>query len=77
MVLREGLRTTVFGAGAGLLLSLGLTRFLSQMLFGVSPFDGVTFGVVTLTLAAVALVAAYLPARRATRVEPMAALRDE
>jgi ABC-type antimicrobial peptide transport system permease subunit len=65
------------GIGIGLVLSAAVTRLLSQMLFGVAPTDAVTFAAVSLLLAAVALAAAWLPARRATRIDPMAALRSE
>ncbi len=76
-VLREGLGLAVLGAVCGIALSLGLSRLLAGMLFGVTPRDVPTFAGVSITLIAVALVACYLPARRATKVDPMVALRYE
>ena len=77
MVLGEGARMTLLGAGIGVLAALALTRFMAKMLFGVRPVDPVTFGVVTLLLCGIALFASYVPARRAMRVDPMVALRHE
>jgi ABC-type antimicrobial peptide transport system permease subunit len=65
------------GTVLGILLALGLSRGLSIFLFGVSPFDPLTFGAVVLALAVSGLVAGYLPARRATRVDPLTSLRTE
>ena len=76
-VLRDGMGLAVLGTALGLVLSLGLSRFLAGMLFDVSPRDPLTFVAVPGTLLFVALVACYLPARRATRVDPMVALRHE
>jgi putative ABC transport system permease protein len=77
LVLGQGLRLTVIGLAIGLALSLALTRLLSSLLFGVTPTDLVTFAGVTLLLCAVVLGACYLPARRATSVDPMVVLRYE
>jgi putative ABC transport system permease protein len=76
-VLREGLLLTIFGEAAGLTTALITTRFLSRLLFGVTPTDALTFGSITVILASVALVACYIPARRATSVDPCLALRNE
>jgi ABC-type antimicrobial peptide transport system permease subunit len=65
------------GTALGLAAALVLTRSMGTLLFGVTPTDPVTFIVVPLSLALVALVASYLPARRATRVDPVAALRAD
>ncbi len=66
-----------FGLGAGLAGSLVLTRFLQTMLFNVKPTDPLTFAGISALLGAVALAACFVPARRATRVDPLAALRHE
>jgi predicted lysophospholipase L1 biosynthesis ABC-type transport system permease subunit len=76
-VLLDALVLTAIGAGIGLGGALVLTRFLGAYLFGVAPHDPITFGLVMVFLCAVALVASALPARRATRVDPTAALRAE
>jgi putative ABC transport system permease protein len=75
LMLGQGLKLTLVGVAAGLALSLALARFLSSMLFGVSAHDPTTFAAITLLLAGVALTASYLPARRATKVNPIVALR--
>jgi predicted permease len=77
MIVRQGLRLTLIGTAIGLLGALGLTRVLKSMLFGVKPTDPVTFVAVSILLAAVALLACYIPARRATKIDPMVALRYE
>jgi putative ABC transport system permease protein len=77
MILGQGLILTLIGIGSGLLAALLLTRFLSSLLFGVSAADPLTYIAVSLPLIAVALLACYIPARRATRVDPMVALRYE
>ena len=76
LVLRQGLRTTGVGIGLGLAGAVVLTRYLQSLLFGVSARDAGVFAAVTVLLFAVAVLACYIPARRATRVAPMAALRD-
>jgi predicted permease len=77
MAVGEGMRLVVIGLAVGLLGAVALTRFVRTMLFGVSPADPLTFGAISAALAAVALLACYIPARRATRVDPLVALRDE
>jgi putative ABC transport system permease protein len=75
--LGEGARMVVFGVAAGLIGSAMLTRFLQTMLFEIKPTDPLTFGVLTALLVSVALLACLIPARRATRVDPLLALRHE
>jgi predicted permease len=77
MVLRQGLSTTALGVGTGLLAAWVLGRFLASMLYGVRETDPVTLMAVAILLGGVALLASYVPARRATRVDPMIALRYE
>jgi len=77
LVLRESLVVAGVGVGAGALVALGLTRLLQSQLYGVSAADPVTFVAVPLALLGVAGLAAYLPARRATRIDPVRALRSE
>ena len=77
LVLGESAKLLLAGLAAGIVAALGLTRFLATLLFGVKTDDPLTFICVALILAGVALLACYLPARRATQVEPMAALRCE
>ena len=77
LFLRHGLLLTGTGIAIGLAVSLALTRVMAALLFGVGPMDPVTYAAVSAGLAAVALLAAWLPARRAARVPPMVALRAE
>jgi putative ABC transport system permease protein len=77
MVLREGMVLTGLGVGIGLVAAVWLTRFASNLLYGVTPGDAATRVVVVLLVAAAALLACWLPARRATRVDPVVALRSE
>jgi predicted permease len=77
LVLKEGVPLIVAGLALGLVGAFGLTRLMASLLFGVSPIDPVTFASVALTLAAVALLASYLPARRASGLDPTEALRWE
>jgi predicted permease len=75
LVIGQGARLAVAGLALGLLFSLVLGRILSTLLFGVSPYDPATYAGVSLGLMAVAIIACYVPARRATRVDPIVALR--
>ena len=75
LVLGQGMRIALVGIGAGIVAALWLTRLLSKMIYGVGATDPVTFGGVALLLTAVALLACYIPARRAMRIDPTSALR--
>jgi putative ABC transport system permease protein len=77
MILGQGLRTIFVGVAIGITGSLALTRTVESLLFGVTATDPLTFGGVTLLLVGAALLACYIPARRATKVDPMVALRCE
>jgi ABC-type antimicrobial peptide transport system permease subunit len=77
MFLRQGLLLTAIGVVCGLAAAAGLTRLMKTLLFEVSPLDPVTYCAVSLVLAAAALLASYVPARRATTIEPVEALRVE
>ncbi|HEY6272167.1 MAG TPA: ABC transporter permease [Terriglobales bacterium] len=77
MVCKQGLRLAGIGLASGVLLALAVTRVMSKVLFGISPTDPGTFAAIIALLALVALFACYVPARRATKVDPMVALRHE
>ena len=77
MVMRQGLELTVAGSVLGLIGAVALTRVMASLLFGVSTTDAVTFAAVPVVLVATAMLASYIPARRATCVDPVVALRDE
>jgi len=77
LIVRNGMILTLIGTVAGLAGAFALTRLMTTMLFGVTPTDISTFATVSLVLIVVALLACYLPARRATKVDPLVALRYE
>jgi putative ABC transport system permease protein len=77
LIVGQGMRPIFMGIGIGLVGALALSRFGSSLLFGVKAADPVTYGAVTLLVIAAALLSCYVPARRALRVDPVAALRQE
>jgi putative ABC transport system permease protein len=76
MVLRQGLGLSIAGVALGLFGALIASNLMTGMLYGVRPTDPLTFGSVALLLIVIALFACYIPARRATRMDPMVALRE-
>lgn len=77
LILCQGLSLTLIGIAMGVVVSMGVARLLAKLLCGVSPTDFLTYAAVSLIWLAVAAVACYLPARRASRVDPTEALRNE
>ncbi|PYT75392.1 MAG: hypothetical protein DMG42_08760 [Acidobacteria bacterium] len=77
LVLRQGMRLAIAGVLIGVCAAVGLVRFIASFLFGVTTWDPIVFLSVPLLLLSAALVAVWLPARRATRIDPMQALRSE
>jgi ABC-type antimicrobial peptide transport system permease subunit len=77
LVLRRSLALVLVGLTVGLLSAAGLQRFVRSLLFGIAPYDVLTFSAVPLLLVAVALFASYLPARRAASIDPINALTSE
>jgi ABC-type antimicrobial peptide transport system permease subunit len=77
LIVRDGMKLAAIGAAVGLVAAIVLTKVMASMLFGVVPVDAITFVIVATGALGVALLPCYVPARRATRVNPLIALRDE
>ena len=77
LIVMQGLKPTLIGTAVGLVAAFAVTRLLREMLFGIRPVDPLTFAAMTLLLVCISVVACFLPARRATKVDPLIALRNE
>ena len=77
LIVGDGMKLVAIGAGLGVVTAIVLTKVMSSLLFGIAPADALTFGIVSLGALGVALLACFIPARRATKVDPLVALRDE
>jgi ABC-type antimicrobial peptide transport system permease subunit len=77
LIVRQGMFLALVGCGVGLAVAFALTRLMRSLLFGVSATDGLTFVVIPVILILAALVASYIPARRATRIDPLTSIRCE